>query len=114
MAQEKRYLFQGRISERKFRDRLRPFALDITADRAAALVGVNHKTAAAFYTLLHLRMAELARAGCPFRGQVGIDESTFGPPRQRGRPGLGRGRAWRARCRASASSNVVGGCIARS
>lgn len=92
MAQKNRYLFRGRISERKFRDLLRLFALDITADRAAALVGVNHKTAASIYTLLRLRMAELARADCPFRGQVEIDESYFGPTRQRGRPGLGRGR----------------------
>ena len=92
MAQKNRYLFRGRISERKFRDILRLFTLDITADRAAALAGVNHKTATALYTLLRLRMAELARADCPFRGQVEIDESYFGPTRQRGRPGLGRGR----------------------
>ena len=37
MAQKNAYLFRGRISERKFRDFLRVFALDITADRAAAL-----------------------------------------------------------------------------
>ena len=35
---------------------------------------------------------EQARADCPFRGQVEIDESTFGPTCQRGRPGRGRGR----------------------
>ncbi len=92
MAQKNRYLFRGRISERKFRDLLRLFALDITADRAAALTGLNHKTAAAIFHLLRLRMAELAQADCPFRGQVEVDESYFGPTRQRGRPGLGRGR----------------------
>ena len=62
MAQKNRYLFRGRISERKFRDLLRLFALDITADRAAALTGLNHKTAAAIFHLLRLRMAELAQA----------------------------------------------------
>ena len=92
MAQKDRYLFRGRISERKFRDLLRLFAHDITADRAAALTGLNHKTAAAIYTLLRQRMAELARASCPFRGVVEIDESYFGPARQRGQPGRGAAR----------------------
>jgi transposase-like protein len=89
MAQKNRYLFRGRISERKFRDLLRLFALDITADRAADLALVNHKTAAALFRLLRLRMAELAREGCPFRGEVEIDESYFGPARARGQPGRG-------------------------
>ena len=89
MAQKNAYLFRGRISERKFRDLLRLFALDITADRAAVLTALNHKTAASIYTDLRLRMAELARDGCPFDGEVEIDESYFGPTRQRGWPGRG-------------------------
>ena len=92
MAQKNRYLFRGRLSERKFRDLLRLFALDITADRAAALTGLHHNTALSLYRLLRLRIAELAQADCPFRGQVEVDESYFGPTRQRGKPGLGRGR----------------------
>lgn len=87
MLQKNRYLFRGRISERKFRDLLRLFALDIPADRAADFTGLNHKTAAAFYTLLRQRMAELTVADCPFRGQVEIDESYFGPTRTRGHKG---------------------------
>lgn len=89
MAQKNRYLFRGRISERKFRDLLRLFVLDITANRAAALTGLHHNTALALYRLLRLRMAELAQADCPFLGQVEIDESYFGPARQRGRTGRG-------------------------
>lgn len=89
MVQKNRYLFRGRISERKFRDILRVFALDITADRAAALTGISHNTAAALYRELRLRMAELAQDGCPFRGEVEIDESYFGPARARGQPGRG-------------------------
>jgi hypothetical protein len=86
LAQKNRYLFRGRISERKSRELLRLFALDITADREAVLTGLNHKTAAALYGLLRRRMAELAQQDCPFRGQVELDESYFGPTRQRDRP----------------------------
>ena len=92
MAQKNRYLFRGRISERKFRDLTHLFALDITADRAAALTGLSHNTTAALYTLLRLRMAELAVIGCPFRGQVELDESYFGPTRTRGHKGRGNPR----------------------
>lgn len=92
MAQKNAYLFRGRITERKFRDLLRIFALDITADRAAELCGVNHKTAASLYSLLRLRMAELAQEDCPFHGQVEIDESYFGPTRTRGHKGRGNPR----------------------
>ena len=92
MAQKNAYLFRGRISERRFRDLLRLFAADVTADRAAALTGLHHNTALAIYRHLRARIAELAVADCPFRGQVEVDESYFGPTRQRGKPGLGRGR----------------------
>lgn len=92
MLQKNCYLYRGRISERKFRDLLRLFALDITADRTAELTGLNHKTAAALYTLLRLRMAELAEEGCPFKGQVEVDESYFGPTRTRGHKGRGNPR----------------------
>jgi len=92
MAQKNAYLFRGRISERKFRDLARVFALDITADRAAILTGLNHKTAAAIYILLRERMAELAQADCPFRGVVELDESYFGPTRTRGHKGRGNPR----------------------
>ena len=97
MVQKNRYLFRGRISERKFRDLLRLFALDITADRAAALTGLHHNTVLSLYRLLRERMAEMAVADCPFRGQLELDESYFGPTRQRGRPGLGKGRGVRGK-----------------
>lgn len=92
MAQKNAYLFRGRISERKFRDLLRLFALDITADRAAEVTGLHHNTTLALYRLLRARMAELAQAGCPFRGQVEVDESYFGPTRTRGHKGRGNPR----------------------
>ena len=92
MAQKNRYLFRGRISERKFRDLLRLFAMDITADRAAILTGVHHNTALAIYRLLRDRMAEMAERDCPFRGVVELDESYFGPTRTRGHKGRGNPR----------------------
>ncbi len=92
MAQKNRYLFRGRISERRFRDLLRLFAVDITADRAAVLTGLHHNTTLSIYRALRLRMAELAETDCPFKGMVEIDESYFGPTRTRGHRGRGNPR----------------------
>jgi transposase-like protein len=92
MAQKNKYLFRGRFSERKFRQLLRLFAADITADRAALLTGLHHNTTLAIFHLLRLRMADLAEADCPFHGQIEIDESYFGPSRVRGQPGRGAGK----------------------
>ena len=47
MVQKNRYLFRGTISEREFRDLLRLFTLDLTADRASELTGLNHNTSVA-------------------------------------------------------------------
>jgi hypothetical protein len=47
MAQKNCDPFRVGISERTFRDLLRLFALDITADRAAAVTGPSHNTTAA-------------------------------------------------------------------
>ena len=60
--------------------------------RRIQLTGLHHNTTFALYRLLRLRMAEMAREGCPFRGQVEIDESYFGPARVRGQRGRGAGR----------------------
>ena len=65
MAWKNRYLFRGRILQRKFRDLLRVFALDIMADWAVLLVGVNHKTAAAIFLLLRLRMGRIGAGKLP-------------------------------------------------
>jgi hypothetical protein len=104
----------GGISARKFRDLLRIFALDITADRAALLTGLHHNMTLAFYRLLRDCIAEFAVADCPFRGQVELDDSYFGPTRQGANPASGKGAASGARCQSSASSNAAGACIARS
>ena len=92
MARKNRYLFRAGTFGRKVRDLLRLFARDITADRATELTGLRHNATPALYRRLRLRMTELAREGCPFRGQVEIDESTFGPARVRGRRGRGGAR----------------------
>jgi hypothetical protein len=70
MAQKNACLFRRRMTMRKFHDLLRLFAVAITADRAAILTGLHHKTTVALFQLLRWRMAALAREGCPLQDVV--------------------------------------------
>jgi hypothetical protein len=65
MAQKNACLFRRRMTMRKFRHLLRLFAVAITADRVATLIGLHHKTTIALFQLLRRRMAALAREKDP-------------------------------------------------
>src|SRR6266851_1387898 len=87
-----RYLFDARISERKFKDLLKMFCADVAALSASKLAVVNRKTSQRIYEVLRRRVVELAlEEARPFTGEVEIDESYFGPRRVRGRRGRGAG-----------------------
>src|SRR5947209_16456441 len=88
-----RFIFNARISERKFKELLKMFCTDIPALSASKLLGINRNTGQRFYSLLRTRTLELAiEEARPFTGEVEIDESYFGPRRVRGRRGRGAAR----------------------
>ncbi len=81
-----------RISERKFSLLVKCFALDVTATQTAKLIDLNRNTVNRYFTFLrslvishalHERHEERITNG------VEIDESYFGPRRQRGKRGRG-------------------------
>ena len=85
-----RYIFDARISERKFKQLLAMFCADVPALTASHLCMVNRKTSQRVYALLRKRVVALAMEEAkPFTGEVEIDESYFGPRRVRGRRGRG-------------------------
>lgn len=85
-----KYIFQARISERKFRQVLRLFAADIPALTVAELCALNYRTVHRLYTLWRARIVALAWEELrPFAGEIEIDESYFGPRRVRGKRGRG-------------------------
>ena len=87
-----KYIFQARISERKFRQVLRLFAADIPALTVAELCVLNYRTVHRLYTLWRERIVALALEELrPFAGEIEIDESYFGPRRMRGKRGRGAG-----------------------
>ena len=89
MQQLNRYYRRSKISERKFRQVVRHFALDFTASDVAELTGLTRKSVTSIFLRIRVRIAEECERQSPFGGEVEVDESYFGARRVRGKRGRG-------------------------
>ncbi|MEO6050010.1 MAG: IS1595 family transposase [Pyrinomonadaceae bacterium] len=91
MKQLNRYYRRSRIAEKKFREIIKYFALDLTANKTDELTGLTHKTVNQIYLKIRQRLAEESQRQSPFSGEVEVDESYFGAKRVKGKRGRGAG-----------------------
>lgn len=91
MPGKNKYYRHSKISEARFGQRLRLFAMDLTATDAAQLFGVSMRSANAVYQRIRVRLARQCAAQLPFSGELVADESCVGPKRIRGKRGRGAG-----------------------
>ena len=89
MQQLNRYYRRSRISEPKFREIIKYFALDLTANRTAQLTGLTHKSVNQIFLKIRLRLSEDCQRQSPFSGEVEVDESYFGAKGVKGKRGRG-------------------------
>ena len=91
MTDKNRYFSHSKISEAKFRQLVRHFALDLTAMESAALTGLSVRSTNSIYLRIRRRIAAWCREQSPLSGELEADESYFGPRRVRGKRGRGAG-----------------------
>lgn len=91
MIQKNRYFRHSKISEAKFRQIVRYFAMDLTATDCAELSGISVRSVNTIYLRMHHRLAEHCEQVSPLGGELEADESYFGPRRVRGLRGRGAG-----------------------
>ena len=85
-----KYIYHSKISEKKFREIIRYFSLDIEASKIAELVGLSRPTINRIIKAVRQRIAEFCEIESPFdTGEIEIDESYFGARRVRGVRGRG-------------------------
>jgi len=85
-----KYINRSRISEKKFRQIIKYFVLDLNAKQIAQICDLNLNSINRILTLLRTRIVEFCEAESPFdKGEVEIDESYFGARRVRGVRGRG-------------------------
>ncbi len=90
-----KYKKRSRISNAKFREIVRLFALDLEATKIAALTGISRRSKNKIITQIRQRIAEYSESQSPFEtGEIEIDESYFGARIVRG--GKRSRRTWQA------------------
>ena len=90
MQRLNRYYRRSKIPERKFRQLVRHFALDLTASHAAQLTGLSRRSVTPIFLRIRERIAEECERASPFsQCEVEVDESYFGARRVRGKRGRG-------------------------
>ena len=89
MAIKNKYIYRSRISEPKFREIIRLFAMDIEATKIAALSGVSRNSINKILLATRKRLSTFCESESPFDGEIEIDESYFGGKRIKGLRGRG-------------------------
>src|SRR5438270_8599362 len=90
MEQLNRYYKRSKINERKFRQLVRFFALDLTASKTAQLTTLTRKSVTSIYLKIRERISAECERASPFSNcEVEVDESYFGARRVRGKRGRG-------------------------
>lgn len=84
-----RYFKNSKLSEAKFREILRYFALDLTATECSALSHVSVRSINDIYLKIRHRLVTVCQQNSPLRGDLEADESYFGARRVRGKRGRG-------------------------
>ena len=90
MKSVNRYYRRSKISERKFRQIARYWAMDFTASDVAQLSGLTRKTVTMIFLKIRQRVAAECERASPYANcEVEVDESYFGSRRVRGKRGRG-------------------------
>ena len=90
MAIKNKYFIRSRIFERKFREIIKFFSVDLTASQIAFLIKINRNTINKILKDIRIRIVKICEQESPFdKGEIEMDESYFGVRRIRGKRGRG-------------------------
>ena len=89
MKSKNRYYSRSKITEAKFRQIIRFFAMDFTATDTAVLTNISLRSINSIFIKIRIKIATECENISPFTGVVELDESYFGTKRVRGKRGRG-------------------------
>ncbi len=89
MAVLNHYAKRSKISEAKFCQLIRYFAVDLDISQTSKLAALNRKSVNRYLRAIRERIAEFCESQSPFSGEVEVDESFFGARRIKGKRGRG-------------------------
>ena len=83
------YAKRSKISEAKFRQLIRYFAVDLDVSQITQLICLNRNSVNRYLRAIRERITEFCENQSPFSGEVEVDESFFGARRIKGKRGRG-------------------------
>jgi len=89
MAIKNKYANRSKISEKKIRQIIKLFSIDLDASQIAKISGLNRNTINRYLPEIRKRIAQFCDKQSPFSGEVEVDESFFGARRVKGKRGRG-------------------------
>ena len=89
MTVKNKYANRSKISEKKIRQIVKLFSIDLDASQITKISGLNRNTINRYLTAIRKRIAEFCESQSPFAGEVEVDESFFGARRIKGKRGRG-------------------------
>ena len=89
MTIKNKYANRSKISEKKIRQIVKLFSLDLDASQIAKLTDLNRNTINRYLSEIRDRIADYCNTISPFSGEIELDESYFGARRVKGKRGRG-------------------------
>ena len=89
MTVKNKYANRSKISEKKIREIIKLFSLDLDASQITKISGLNRNTINRYLVEIRTRISEYCQLQSPFSGEVEVDESYFGARRVKGKRGRG-------------------------
>lgn len=86
-----KYIIRSRISEKKFREIVKLFCMDLEAEKISKITKVSRTSINKYVHRIRILIAKYCEEESPLSGEVELDESYFGPKRVRGKRGRGAG-----------------------
>ena len=87
-----KYIKHTHISERKFKEIIKLFSLDLEAKQISNLTNISENSICKILTKIRKRLSELCDKESYFtKGEIEVDESYFGAKRVKGKRGRGSG-----------------------
>lgn len=89
MTVKNKYSNRAKISEKKIREIIKLFAIDLTASQITQITGLNRNTVNRYLTAIREKIFDCCQKESPFEGEIEVDESFFGARRVKGKRGRG-------------------------
>jgi len=89
MTIKNKYANRSKISEKKIRQIVKLFSLDLDASQIAKITGLNRNTINRYLPEIRDRISDFCNTQSPFSGEIELDESYFGARRVKGKRGRG-------------------------